>query len=164
MAFDAFLKVEAIDGESTDSAHEGWIEVLSFSCGVDQPASASASSSGNLSSQRADFHPLTISKTLDKASPKLALGAANGEPFASATLQLCRATDDKQPYMEYKMTDVIISSFRAGGNGGSETLPTEEVAFSYGKIEWKYTQTKVAGGKAAGNVAAGWDLKSNKKV
>ncbi|MEN3332487.1 MAG: type secretion system secreted protein Hcp [Blastocatellia bacterium] len=165
MAFDAYLKVESIDGECTDSAHEGWIEVLSYSSGVDQPASASASSSGNLSSQRANFHPFTIVKALDKASPKLALGAASGETFPSAILQLCRASGDKQAYMEYKLTDVIVSSFRAGGNGSSDnTVPTEEVAFNYGKIEWKYTSTKVAGGKAAGNVAAGWDLKTSKKV
>jgi type VI secretion system secreted protein Hcp len=164
MAFDAFLKVESVDGESLDGAHEGWIEILSYSLGVDQPASTSASSAGSLSSQRADFHPFTVVKALDKASPKLALGAASGEHFPSAILELCRAGGDKQVYMQYKLTDVIVSSFRAGGNGASETLPTEEVAFNYGKIEWKYTQTKVAGGKGSGNVAAGWDLKSNKKV
>jgi type VI secretion system secreted protein Hcp len=164
MAFDAFLKVESVDGECLDSAHEGWIEILSYSCGVDQPASTSASSAGSLSSQRADFHPFTVVKALDKASPKLALGAASGEHYPSAILELCRAGGDKQVYMQYKLTDVIVSSFRSGGNGGSETLPTEEVAFNYGKIEWKYTLTKVAGGQGSGNVAAGWDLKSNKKV
>ena len=36
-----------------------------------------------------------------------------------------------------------------------------KVALSYGKIELKYTQTKIQGGKAAGNVAGGWDLKAN---
>lgn len=164
MAFDAFLKVDSIDGECLDSGHEGWIEVLSYGWGVVQPTSGTPSSAGGLTAQRADFKPFTVIKALDKASPKLALGCAGGEHFKSAILQLCRAGGDKQLYMEYKLTDVIVSSFYPGGQHSSENLPTEEVAFSYGKIEWKYVQTKVAGGQGSGNVAAGWDLKTNKKV
>ena len=164
MPFDAFLKIEGVPGESTDEKHKDQIEVLSFSCGVDQPQSSSASSHGSLSAERANFHPFTIVKALDKASPKLALGCASGEHYGSAVLEICRAGGDKQPYMEYKMTDVMVTSYRPGGSGHGENIPLEEVAFSYGKIEWKYTQTKVAGGKGSGNVAAGWDLKTNKKV
>jgi len=28
MPFDAFLKVETVDGESTDEKHSNWIEIL----------------------------------------------------------------------------------------------------------------------------------------
>src|ERR1041385_8291781 len=75
-----------------------------------------------------------------------------------------RAGGDKQPFMNYKMTDVLITSVHPGGTGKGEAIPLEEVSISFGKIEWKYTQTKVQGGRAAGNVAGGWDLKTNKKV
>src|SRR5262245_50636275 len=164
MPFDAFLKVETVDGESTDDKHQNWIEVLSYSWGVSQPQTMSASSHGSLSAERADFSPFTCVKAIDKASAKLALGCASGEHFPKATLEICRAGGDKQPYMEYKMTDVMVTSFRPGGHGGGENIPLEEVSFSYGKIELKYTQTKVAGGKGSGNVAVGWYLKTNKKV
>jgi type VI secretion system secreted protein Hcp len=30
MAFDAFIIIDGIEGESTDDKHRGWIEVLSF--------------------------------------------------------------------------------------------------------------------------------------
>ena len=164
MPFDAFIKIANVPGESTDDKHKEWIEVLSYNWGVDQPQTQSASSHGSLSAERANFHPFSIVKALDKASPKLALACASGEHFPEGTLEICRAGGDKQPYMEYKMTDVMVTSYRPGGTGGGEAIPLEEVSFSYGKIEWKYTQTKVAGGGAAGNVAAGWDLKTNKKV
>jgi type VI secretion system secreted protein Hcp len=164
MPFDAFLKIEGVPGESTDDKHKEWVEVLSYNWGVDQPQTMSASSHGSLSAERANFHPFTVVKAIDKASAKLALGCASGEHFPKATFEICRAGGDKQPYMEYKMTDVMVTSFRPGGTSHGENIPLEEVSFSYGKIEWKYTQTKVAGGKAAGNVAAGWDLKTNKKV
>ena len=35
MAFDAFLKIDGIPGESTDDKHKDWIEVLSFDFGMD---------------------------------------------------------------------------------------------------------------------------------
>ena len=39
MAFDAFLKLSTIPGESGDDKHKEWIEILSYSTGVSQPAS-----------------------------------------------------------------------------------------------------------------------------
>ena len=49
MAFDAFLKIDGIPGESTDSKHKDWIEVLSYSTGITQPTSGSASTGGGAS-------------------------------------------------------------------------------------------------------------------
>jgi hypothetical protein len=34
MAFDAFLKIDGIPGESTDDKHKDWIEILSFAHGL----------------------------------------------------------------------------------------------------------------------------------
>jgi type VI secretion system secreted protein Hcp len=165
MAFDAFIKIDGIPGESTDDKHADWIEVLSYSCGVTQTASGSASSGGGASAERADFQDFSIVKALDKASPKLALACADGTHIKEITLELCRAGGDKLKYMEYKLGDAIVSSVRPGGSaGGSETLPLEEVSFNYGKIEWTYTQQKRADGSGGGNVAAGWDLEKNAKM
>jgi type VI secretion system secreted protein Hcp len=164
MPFDAFLKIEEIPGESTDDKHKDQIEILSFNWGVRQQRSGSSSSAGSLSAERADFQEFAVVKPVDKASPLLFLACASGQHLKGATVQLCRAGGDKEPYMEYKLSDVMVTSVRPGGNGHGEALPLEEVQFAYGKIEWKYTQTKIAGGKGSGNVAAGWDLKTNKKV
>ncbi len=165
MAFDAFLQVDGVPGESSDGAHPDWIEVLSYSAGVSQTASASASSGGGASAERADFQDFSIVKALDKASPKLAVACADGTHIATVVLELCRAGGDKLKYMEYKLTDCIVSSCRPGGSsGGAETLPLEEVSFNYGKIEWTYTQQQRADGSGGGNVAAGWDLETNAKI
>jgi len=43
MAFDAFLKIEGIDGESTDDKHKKEIEVLSYHWSIAQTRSGSAS-------------------------------------------------------------------------------------------------------------------------
>ncbi|MEN6426764.1 MAG: type VI secretion system tube protein Hcp [Phycisphaerales bacterium] len=163
MAFDSFLKIDVIPGESTDDKHKDWIEILSFSHGVSQPGSGSSSTGGARSSQRCDHQDFSIVKTLDKASPKLALSCCNGEHIKKINVELCRATGDKQKYMEFALSDVIVSSVRPGGSSqGGETLPLEEVSFSYGKIEWIYTATDHKTGKPAGDVKTFWDLTANK--
>jgi type VI secretion system secreted protein Hcp len=161
MAFDAFIKIDGIEGESTDGKHSNWIEMISFSCGVDQKASATASSVGGASAERADFDKFTFSKQLDKASPKLAMACAAGTHINNILVEICRSGDDKVKYMEYKMTNCIVSSVKTTGGG---EFPSENVAIDFGKIEWAYTQQKRQGGGAAGNVPGGWDLQKNCKV
>jgi type VI secretion system secreted protein Hcp len=163
MAFDGFLKIDNIPGESTDDKHKDWIEVLSYSHGLSQPSTGSVSSGGARSAERCDHQDFSIVKTLDKASPQLALHCCNGKHIPKITLELCRNTGDKQLYMKYELSDSIISSVRPGGSSkGGEALPLEEVAFSYGKIEWIYTETDHKTGKPKGNVKTHWDLTANK--
>jgi type VI secretion system secreted protein Hcp len=163
MAFDAFIKIDGIPGESTDDKHKDWIEILSFSHGVSQPRSGSVSSGGSRSSQRTDHSDFSVIHALDKASPKLNLFCSNGDHIKEITVELCRAGGDKQKYMEWKLEDVIVTSVRPGGSSsGEESLPLEEISFAYGKITWTYTETDHKTGKAKGNVSANWDLHGNK--
>ena len=163
MAFDAFLKISTIPGESTDDKHKDWIEILSYSWGVSQASSGAASSGGARSAERCNHQDFSIVKTLDKASPKLFLSCCKGEHIPKVKLELCRATGDKTKYMEYELEDVIISSVRPGGSSkAGETLPLEEVAFNYGKINLVYTETDHKTGKPKGDIKTHWDLVTNK--
>ncbi len=91
MAFDCFLKIEEIPGESTDEGHKEWIELLSFSHGVSQTSSGAVSSGGSLSAERCDHQDFSIVKTLDKASPKLNIFCCNGKEVDKVSVELCRA-------------------------------------------------------------------------
>jgi type VI secretion system secreted protein Hcp len=162
MAFDAFLKIETIPGESTDAKHEEWIEILSYQHGVSQPASGSVSSGGARTAERCNHENFKVVKALDKASPKLALACCNGEHIKEVTVELCRATKDKTRYMQYKMSDVIVAAANPTGDArGEEALPSEEVSFNYARIEWTYTLTDHKTGKPAGDISAHWDRESN---
>ncbi len=162
--FDAFLKIDGIDGESTADKHEDWIELLGFNTGLSQPASASKSSAGGATAARADFNDFTIEKTLDIATPKIASYCARGEHIAEITIDLCRAGGEEAvTYMQYIMKDVIISAVTTGGTCDAD-FPTETLCFNFASIEWKYTKQKRAGGGGGGQVTAGWDLAKGKKL
>lgn len=163
MPFDAFVKVDTIPGESTDQKHSQWIEVLSFSWGVSQTATGSSSSGGGKAAERASHNDFSVVKTLDKASPKLFLACCKGDHIKTVTIELCRATGDKQKYMEYKMQDVLVTSVRPGGSShGGESLPLEEISFNYGKITQTYTETDHQTGKAKGDTITFWEQTTNK--
>ncbi len=163
MAFDTFVKIDGIDGESSDDKHQKWIEVSYYKTGVSQTVSSTASSSGGASAERADFQDFIFEKQLDNATPKLALACANGTHIDNIALEICRAGGDKVKFMGYKLTNCIISGIKNGG-GAAGDFPFETVKINFGKIEWAYTQQKRTGGGAAGQVAAGWDLEKNCKM
>lgn len=164
MAFDAFIQLEGIKGESTDDKHKDWIEIQNYGFGASQEQSGTASSSGNLSSARVNIQNFTFTHNLDLASVKLFEYCCTGQVIPKVTVTLSRSGGDKTKYMEYKLSDVLIGSVSRGGDTqASEDVPIECVTLAFGKLEMTYTKVGMDG-KAAGNASAGWDLKANKKV
>jgi type VI secretion system secreted protein Hcp len=160
MPADAFLQIEGIPGESTDDKHKDWIEVLSYTHDVSQSGAGSRSSGGAATSGRCNHGDFSIKKSLDKATPTLNSFCSNGAHIEKITLELCRATGDKQPYMIYKLVDSIVSSVKIGGGGGG--IPVESVTFNYGTIYWTYVETDHQTGKKKGEIKKFWNLIHNK--
>lgn len=160
MAKNQFLKIEGIPGESLNEAYKDQIEVLSYSHSISQPITGSISSGGAQTAERANHGKLTILKTVDRASPKLALACCRGDHIGQVVLTLCRDTGEQQKYLEITLSGAVVAGVDMGGQG--DTLPCEHISFSYSKIEWNYTNTDQATGRATGNVLASWDLKTNK--
>jgi type VI secretion system secreted protein Hcp len=161
MAFDAFLKIDSIPGESTDSQYKNWIEVLSYGHEVKQPVSYTASSAGGATAERVNFGAFSITKAVDLASPKLLEACCTGKHIKEITLVVCRAGGDKQKYMEIKMEQVLIADYRHLGGG---EFPTETIEFAPGTFKLTYSQQKRTDGAPGGNVIAGWSLIANKAI
>jgi len=162
MAFDAFMKIDGIDGESTDAKHKDEIEILSYSWGLSNSSSAAGGGGGGAGKvQFQDFHFVS---SLQKSSPKLFLGVATGEHFKKAVLTVRKSGGDGQSQDYYKVTmqDVVISSFQQSGtpDGGGD-VPMEEISLNFSKITMDYRQQN-ADGTLGDPVIATWDLKKNK--
>lgn len=163
MAFDSYVKIDGIEGESTDSKHSGWIEAIHFSAGVSQTVSITASSAGGATTGRADVRPFTFFKEVDSSSPKLFQACAAGTHFNKITIAMHRSGgDEKVKFLEYELTNCIISDVSI--NSGSEDFPTESISIDFGKIIVSYVKQYRKGGGPAGKIMAGWDLQKNCKV
>lgn len=160
MAFDAFLKIDGIDGECTKKKYEKCIEILSFSTGVTQRV-VTRSDSGAPTAGGCDHHEFTVGKNMDATSPKLALYCSIGKVIPTITLDLCVDTGERTRYMQYKLTNTIVSGYSTSGQGSSgDARPTEQVSFNYTKIEWNYTIINTDDTKANKPVIANYDKKT----
>jgi type VI secretion system secreted protein Hcp len=144
MAFDAFIKIGDIKGESLDAKHKDEIEVLSFSWGVIQGSQQGGRATGRAAG-RADVQDFTIVKRLDKASPLLFAAACHGDHFTEAIFTARKVGEVAVEFYKITMSDVLISSVRPGGSAGSETLPLEEVSLNFGALKIEFTPQDATG-------------------
>lgn len=149
--FDAFLKIEGVDGEATDSKHLNWIEVQSFAHGNTGPTSATG---------RPAFSDCCFAKYSDKSSPVLEQSCAQGKHFPSANLELVTADANRVRFYQIVLSNVVVSSVSASGSVGGAERPTESVCLNYSQITWTYTELD-ASGVPVGDVKAWWDLALN---
>lgn len=134
MAFDAFLKIEGITGESTNAKHKGEIEVLAYSWNIANKQSIA--SGGGAGAGKVSVQDFSIVKHIDIASPALFVAVCSGKRFEEALFTVEEAGGRKGAPMEFlkiKFTDLLISSFTTGGGGGE--APTDQVSLNFARIE-----------------------------
>jgi type VI secretion system secreted protein Hcp len=157
---DMFIKIDGIEGESTDDKHLNEIDVESWSWGATQSTSLGGGAGGG--SGKVSFQDLHFVHKVDKASPKLFLATAKGEHIPKVELTVRKAGDKPLEYMKVTMSDVIISGVSPGTSGDS--LPTEEVTMNFAAFEIEYTPQDPKTGDAGTPVKTGWDQKLNKEA
>ena len=159
-AVDYFLKLDGIDGESTDDKHKNEIDVLSWSWGETNSGTHAGGGGGGAGKvQMNDFH---FTMKVNKATPKLMLACANGEHIKKATLTCRKAGKDQQEYMVVKFADLLVSSYQTGGSQG-DVVPVDQCSLNFSKIEFEYKPQK-PDGTLDSPVKTGYDLKLNQKV
>ncbi len=159
-AVDYFLKLDGVEGESTDDKHKNEIDLESWSWGETQSgsfATGGGGGAGKVSMQ--DFH---FVMKLNKASPKLMLMCATGDHIKEAKLTCRKAGGSQQEYLTVKFTDLLVSSYQTGGSHG-DVVPMDQISLNFAKIEYEY-KTQDAKGAVGSPVRAGYDLKANKKI
>lgn len=166
MAFDAYMEIQGIKGDSTDDSHKQWIELQAFSHGVAQSTGGSSSAQGAHAGGRADHLDFSVVKKLDSSSPALFMHCSSGKHIPQVVIEMCRALGDKTVFMKYTFKDVLISAVRpSGSTEGKDLIPLEEVAMRYGEIHLEYTPTDPeGGGKKGASIQAAWSTKNNKPL
>jgi type VI secretion system secreted protein Hcp len=117
-----YLKIGDIKGESTDDKHKEEIEILSWSWGASQATARSRPASGP--------GTLTITKAVDKSSPKLMEASTRGRKIEQMTLTLPPRPGERARTVT--LEGVVVSSVE---RSTSESMPTETISFNYEKIK-----------------------------
>jgi type VI secretion system secreted protein Hcp len=160
-ASDFFLRIDGVEGESTDDKHKGAIEIEGWSWAETQKGTHGGGSGGGAG--KVSMQDLTFTMRVNKATPKLLLACATGEHFKKALLICRKAGKGGQEYLKIALTDLMVSSYHTGGNSNSNVIPVEQVGLNFAKIEVEYRQQNADGSLAAPH-KAGWDRSANKAV
>src|SRR3989304_7726303 len=144
-----FIKIKDIPGESSDKNHNKEIDILSLSW------SSVMQSSRDGAAGKASAEEFSVTKYIDKATPKLFESLATGKHIAEAKIVVRNAGGNPVEYLKYTLKDIMVSSYSTGGSSG-ESRPTENISFNYGKIEIEYTELNADGTPGKGTVR-GWD-------
>ena len=155
--YNHFLRVDGIPGESLERYHRDWIDVLSFREGIIQ--TGGTVSGGGVA--RGGFAPLTVFKRVDKASVDLKIYCATGKIIKDVFLS-CGLKSETNPLEFYTIR--LINALVSGIKLSTESAGLlEEVAFSFGAIEWKYTQFDLKGAKRA-EILHGYDMSTMRQT
>jgi type VI secretion system secreted protein Hcp len=158
-AVDYFLKIDGIEGESTDAKHVNWIDVDSWSWGENQPLQPASGGGGGAG--KVHVRDFVFAARVSKASPKLFLACASGTHLTEARLVGRKAGKGQQEFLTWTFSDILVSSYETGGTEAS--LPLDSVSLNFSKVSVAYKAQKADGSLDAA-VTAGWDVKSNKKL
>jgi len=151
----AYLKFDGVDGESTDSAHEGWSDLLSFKQIIHQPGggqTGAARQRGNVI-----MDDIVVVKELDKSSPKLAESILMGKVFPTVEFQLASSAGT---YFMYELKNVMITSYSISGD--ADQVPMEELSLNFEEIKVTYTEMDSKGSKK-GTVEYSWKIEEGTK-
>ncbi len=144
---DVFLRIAGADGESTNAAHKGWIDVQSWSWGLSQPNAGigSAVAAGPWVGH------VTVVKRIDKATPPLFQWCSDGTVLALVTVELARPGGGPA-YLKYELQDALVTSITHGDVDG-DGVPEETVMLDFTGGKLTYTQLDTSG-KPAGQTSA----------
>lgn len=154
----AFLLIDGIAGDSKDSKHLNWIELIDYSEKMESQASILGSGGG---ASKVTHGPLAVTKRLDISSPKLYLALNSGTHIKEARLELVKGG---LVTMRINLSEVTITMIEVKGDQlENGQTPIETVHLSYGKIKWTYFVVEPRTGKIKAKAESGWDLTTNIK-
>lgn len=151
----AFIKIGDIEGESDESPHKEWSNLLSF----DQGQSVSSPSTESRRLADVTLGDVVVVKWVDKASPKIAEAVLTGEVFPEVEIELTASFGEAERlvYYAYELTNVRVTSYNISGPGQGDDVPLEEFSLNFEEIKVTYTEYD-SDGNSKGDVEYIWNI------
>ena len=177
----AYVKFEGIDGESKDTVHENWSEIVSFNQGIHKPGGGATGTTRRTGEVILD--DIVIIKQVDKSSPKLAEAICTGKVFPKVEIHLTGPSEGSTcqgTFFTYELKNVRITSYTVSGSNPlayalvalapditmpstgpfivqAVDAPLEEVSLSFEEIKVTYKECD-SSGNSKGNVEYTWKV------
>lgn len=160
MSVDMYMKVEGADGESQDSNHKGWTDIVSFQWGVTQPGSMATGGGGGAG--KAAFQDLTVIARIDKCMPAVMKHCATGKHLGQIEISVCKAGGSQVEYEHITLSEVLATNVSITGAHDDEFVMVH-YSFQAARVKNQYWIQTAQGGKGAES-QFGYNVKENKEM
>ena len=155
-AFDYFLRIDGIPGESTDAKHKGEIDVLSFSWGEPRPRRRRRRRRRRGQGRHG---PLNVTAHVE-GEPAAAAGVRAGQaPQERGADRAQGAARRRLEFLTFSLSDVLVSAYQVGGRDDRAAARLDLARLRADQVEYRSRRPTVVGAVTK----AGWDVKANKK-
>ena len=144
MAVDYFLKLDGIQGESTDSKHKDEIQIQSWSWGASQVSSVAGP--GGSGAGKADMSAFSVITYFDKATPKFFKSIGLGTHIKTGTMSAIKSGGDGKPYLKVDFKELFVSNLQISG---TTEIPMVSLSFTYNEIKIDYSTQNEQGNLAS---------------
>lgn len=141
-----FMNYEGIEGDAIDANHEGWIEVQELRWSAHRRITSETSTRGNHESSSTQILDLHLCKYMDSSTPNLFIEACCGIG-KTAVLHLTKTDTGlgAETYMEYTLSNALISEYKVGAGNRFYRRPREFITISFIDLELRYITYDNAG-------------------
>jgi type VI protein secretion system component Hcp len=153
---DTLVEIGALDGASGDKTFAKGFAVSSYSFGVH--AAAGGNLGGGRSKGKATFADLTLTLHMSKSNAQLAEACVKQTPQPEVKLHARTGSTDPKEFTTIILKDCFITSYSAGGGGGTGQVDT--ISISFNSIDYKSGSIDEKGNVTQGN-AFKFDLTKN---
>jgi type VI secretion system secreted protein Hcp len=160
MVMAGVMSMKDIQGQATLDGHKDWILIESYSMPMYRKIEVGARDNQRFQGDTV-AGDIVVVRTIDKSSPKIAQGMADGTCYAEVVLHFTTQANNKQEvYLEIKLKNVLITSYNV--HVPAEQRGSEEITFNYTGIEWTLFTLDSNDAKGKGKVVAKYDLGAGK--
>lgn len=158
---DMFLKLDGIESDSLDSAHENEIIVDSWSWGMVQSGTTHEGPGGG--GGKVSGGDMSVAKKVDKATPAIMKHCCNGKHIASGTLTIRESGGDTPvEYLKIEMEQIMVTSYQTGGSSDGQDRIEEHLTLNFQSYITTFTE-QTATGSAGASTPQGWNFAKNEK-
>lgn len=151
----AFLRIDGIAGESTDSRHRGEIDIESFGWSESQVGAGGSAGGGGRATGRTNMGGFQFSAFTSQASPKLFQMSAAGQFIKNVILTVRNRAGLET--MTWKLMDVTVRDYKIVGDTNRDARTRDEFSLDFQKIEFEYRPV-LPNGTLGPAVKERWDV------
>jgi type VI secretion system secreted protein Hcp len=142
-----YLKLEGIDGESIDETHQAWIELNTFTWGVEAKATFEIGQGGQ--AKQSHINAISAEKSCDKATVILWKNCTTGRHIPRGTISCMKLDGETRvQYLKIDLTDIMVKA--VNWKGASEDILSETFDLVFAEFKQTYTLQRDLGGAGGG--------------